>query len=372
MSRRTLSLFLCGDVMTGRGIDQILPRSCPDELHEAYMTRASGYVRLAERRRGRIPRRVGFAYVWGDALAELARVGPAVRVINLETSITTSEDWQPKGINYRMHPANLPVLGAAGIDVCALANNHVLDWGRRGLLDTLAGLERQGIRTAGAGRDLAEARAPARIELGPGEGGRLLIFALALASSGVPESWAAGVNRPGVFFLPALTAPALDELKALIRRWQRPGDRVLVSIHWGPNWGYAIPAAHRDFARALIDEAGVDLVHGHSSHHVLGLELYRERLILYGCGDFINDYEGIHGYEQYRPDLVLMFFPVLERDSGRLQSLRLVPLQLNKFRLCRARPEDAAWLAQRLNREGKRAGTAFRLQPDGSLTLDLG
>ncbi len=175
-------------------------------------------------------------------------------MINLETSITTSEDWQPKGINYRMHPANLPVLGAAGIDVCVLANNHVLDWGRRGLLDTLAELARQGIRTAGAGRDLAEARAPARIELGPGEGGRLLIFALALASRntgrqdrtrtrggrapadlrpgpGLQEHWAAGVDRPGVFFLPALTVPALDELKALIRRWQRPGDRVLVSIH---------------------------------------------------------------------------------------------------------------------------------------------
>jgi len=103
-------IFLCGDVMTGRGIDQILPHPCDPQLHEDYATSALHYVRLAERAAaGPLPRNVAPSYVWGAALDEFNHTRPDVRIINLETSITRSEDYAPKGINYRMSSENAPL-----------------------------------------------------------------------------------------------------------------------------------------------------------------------------------------------------------------------------------------------------------------------
>jgi hypothetical protein len=134
---RTIELFLCGDAMTGRGIDQILPHPSKPRIYEPAVSSALGYVGLAERANGPIPYPVDFSYVWGDTLAELRARAPDRRIVNLETSITTSEEALPKGINYRMHPRNVACLQAAGIDCCVLANNHVLDWGIPGLLETV-------------------------------------------------------------------------------------------------------------------------------------------------------------------------------------------------------------------------------------------
>ena len=144
-----ITLFLCGDVMTGRGIDQVLPYPNAPRLFEPYVKSALDYVVLAEQAHGRFPKPVEFAYIWGDVLSEFERVAPDVRVINLETAVTRSSDhWRGKDIHYRMHPDNLPCLTAAGIDCCVLANNHVLDWGYAGLDETLATLKRVNIKTA--------------------------------------------------------------------------------------------------------------------------------------------------------------------------------------------------------------------------------
>jgi poly-gamma-glutamate synthesis protein (capsule biosynthesis protein) len=140
-----MKIFLCGDVMLGRGIDQVLPEPCPPRLYEDYMHSAVGYLDLAEKANGPIPRPVDFAYVWGAALEELSRAKPRARIINLETTITRSESYEPKGINYRMSPENAGSLASASIDCCVLANNHVLDWGLAGLRDTLARLHELGI-----------------------------------------------------------------------------------------------------------------------------------------------------------------------------------------------------------------------------------
>src|SRR5579883_3024049 len=340
------TLFLAGDVMTGRGIDQILPHASDPQLHESYVDSALEYVALAERAHGSIPRPAGFDYPWGDALQEFQRFTPDVRIVNLETSITTSAEYEPKGINYRMHPVNTPCLAAAGIDCCTLANNHVLDWGRAGLLETLSSLRAAGIRTAGAGRDAAEALQPAAFPL---RGGRLLVFAAATADCGALPDWVAAANQPGIVLLPDATAVA-----AHVRTLRRPGDAVVVSIHWGGNWGYEIPRAHRDFAHRLIDCGAADVIHGHSSHHPKAIEVYRERLILYGCGDFLNDYEGISGYEEYRGNLVLMYFVTLGAGAGDLQYLTLIPLETRRFRLQHAAPSDAEWLRKRLDSEARR------------------
>jgi poly-gamma-glutamate capsule biosynthesis protein CapA/YwtB (metallophosphatase superfamily) len=150
---------------------------------------------------------------------------------------------------------------------------------------------------------------------------------------------------------------------------KRPDDLVVVSIHWGSNWGYHVPDEQMAFARTLIDEAGVSVVHGHSSHHPRAIEIYRNRLILYGCGDFLNDYEGIRGYEQYRDDLALMYFANLEQTSGSLQSLNLVPLQIKNFRLSYPSRQDMEWLQQTLDRQCQRFRTRVMFDSDRQLAV---
>ncbi len=361
-----LSLFLGGDVMCGRGIDQILPRPSPPRLYEAYAASALDYVDLAEQAHGPLPRHVAPDYIWGDALAWLDGEAPALRLVNLETAVTTQDRPEPKGINYRMHPANLACLRAAHVDGAVLANNPVLDWGPAGLRETRDSLAAAGIAPVGAGPDPGVAGAPALWPL-PG-GGRLRLYAWAHASSGVPSSWAAGPG-PGVNRLADLSPATVAALARSLAQDRQAGDLTVVSLHWGTNWGYAVPAEHCRFARSLIQEAGVDLIWGHSSHHPRPLEVFEGKLILYGCGDLLNDYEGLHGHEEFRPELVLLYFPTLDRHNGRLQRLHLVPLLLRHFRLQSATPADTHWLAERLNRECRAWGSRLAEGAHGSLRL---
>jgi poly-gamma-glutamate synthesis protein (capsule biosynthesis protein) len=367
-STGAMTLFLCGDVMTGRGIDQILPRPSDPRIHEPYLKSAADYVQLGERANGPIPRGVSFSYVWGDALDELRVASPDLRIINLETAVTTSDDyWPDKGIHYRMHPDNTPCLTAAGIDCCVLANNHVLDWGYPGLAETIDALRRSGLKTVGAGLTSEEAWAPAALEVA--RKGRVLVFALGTESSGIPPEWAAAENRPGVNVLPDLSDETLRSVAGRVKAVKGPGDVVVASIHWGGNWGYEVPSLHVKFAHGLIDEAGVDIVHGHSSHHPKGLEVYRGRPIIYGCGDFLNDYEGIAGYEAFRDDLVVMYFVTVEPATGRLLRLKMTPMQISRFRLNRPSPKDLLWLKDVLNRESTPFGARVLLSDDKRLEL---
>jgi poly-gamma-glutamate synthesis protein (capsule biosynthesis protein) len=355
------TLFLCGDVMLGRGIDQILPKPCAPELRESFIKSALDYVALAERAHGPVPRGVAYDYIWGAALEELERVRPVARLANLETSVTCSSDFAAKGINYRVSPENAACLAVAKFDCCALANNHVLDFGMQGLADTLATLRQLKIAPVGAGRDAEEAAAPATLDLG---GNRLIVLACGAQTSGIPSSWSAQARRPGVY-LTGLSDRAADEIIAKVASVRGPGDLGVVSIHWGANWGHEIPAEERRFAHRLID-GGIDVVHGHSSHHAKAIEIYRGRLILYGCGDFINDYEGIAGYEQFRDDLALMYFPTIGRDG--LTALDLAVLQIRRFRLIHASQEDCARMQYRLDHESRRFGTRVDFAPDGRLS----
>ncbi|MFC0709390.1 CapA family protein [Azorhizophilus paspali] len=360
-------LFLAGDLMTARGIDRILPHPGDPFLHEAYARYADEYVELAEQRNGPIPRPADFAYVWGVALDEFERRRPQVRLVNLETAVTARGQPQPKGINYRMNPANLPVLAAAGLDCCALANNHVLDWGEEGLLDTLRHLDAAGLRHAGAGVDRRHAEAPAILPLA--DGGRLLVFAFAGPGCGVPGRWMAGARQPGVALLADFSADSLQRVTKRIQAAKRPSDRVVIALHWGGNWGFGISPEQQRFAHALIDTAGADLIHGHSSHHIKGIEVYRQRLILYGCGDLLDDYEGIGDHDAWRGDLGLLYFADLDA-TGRLQALELVPTRQRRFSLHRAEGEDRRWLQDTLRRECARFGCGLHDGGEGALRLD--
>jgi len=365
--RRSIRLLLCGDVMLGRGIDQILQQPCDAVLHENGALSAMDYVHLAEAANGPIPRGVGSTYVWGAALDELERMRPDARIINLETSITRSGDYDPKGINYRMSPQNAECLKAAGIDCCVLGNNHVLDWGRSGLLESLATLERLGIKTAGAGRNSAQAAAPAVLDI-PGFA-CVRVFSFACVSSGVPYSWAARAATPGLNILGRMSEADAVRVADEIAHASGPDDLIVVSVHWGPNWGYEISEEQSSFVHILIDRADVSIVHGHSSHHPKAIEIYRNRLILHGCGDLLNDYEGISGYEHYRDDLVLMYFADIDLASRELCGVEIVPLQIRNFQLARPSKKDADWMLEMLNREYRRFAAGLAVAANGHFVL---
>lgn len=365
-----MTLFLCGDVMLGRGVDQILPHPGDPALREGYIRDARSYVELAEAVNGPIPRPVDPAWPWGDALPVLDEAAPDARVVNLETSVTRSDAFAPrKQVHYRMHPDNLPCLAAARPDVCVLANNHVLDFGRQGLEDTLDALAGPGVRVraVGAGRSAQEARRPAVVTL-PGRR-RVVVVALGMESSGIPPDWAAGEDRPGVAFVPEPAYEAAADVIRRVRDVRRPGDVAVASVHWGSNWGYGVGRDEVLFAHALID-GGVDVVHGHSSHHPRPLELYRDGLVLYGCGDFVDDYEGITGYEHYRDDLRLLYLVTVEPGSGRPPTVRIVPMQARRMRLHHASREDREWLRGTLDRVSRGFGVRVGISPDGALVAN--
>ncbi len=364
----SLRLFLCGDVMTGRGIDQALPHPVDPVLYEPYVRDAREYVDLAEKANGPIPRPLSFDYVWGDALQELEQIQVDLRIVTLETAITSEETpWPDKGIHYRMHPLNIGCLSAAGIHACALANNHILDWGYDGLSETLQTLNAADIAHSGAGNNANEAAKPALLNV-PGKA-RVLLFSFGSTTSGIPHEWSATTSRAGVNLLDDLSDATAARLADQMRQHQQPGDLLIASIHWGSNWGYDIPPKQIAFAHRLIEE-GVAIVHAHSSHHAKAIEVFKDRLILYGCGDFLTDYEGISGYEEFRGDLAVMYFVELDLQTGQLVSARLVPMQMRRFQLERVSAPDARWLCDLLNELGKQFGTSARRKKENSMMLE--
>jgi poly-gamma-glutamate synthesis protein (capsule biosynthesis protein) len=173
----------------------------------------------------------------------------------------------------------------------------------------------------------------------------------------------------GVNLLLHLNEQTAIDVADQIASVRQSDDIVIVSIHWGPNWGYDISDEQRFFARALIDMADVSIVHGHSSHHPMPIEVYRDRLILYGCGDFLNDYEGIAGYERYRSELTLMYFADLDPRSKNLVALELTPLQIRRFQLVRPSSHDIQWLRQKLDQESQRFETRIELTAEETFSV---
>ncbi|MDD4975016.1 MAG: CapA family protein [Bacteriovorax sp.] len=363
-----MKIFLCGDVMTGRGIDQILHHPVQPHLYEGYVKDARDYVKLAEVVSGKIPREVAADYIWGDALTIWKERRPDLKIINLETAITTNETFFNKGINYRMHPDNISVFTAAGIDICSLANNHILDWDRTGMRETISVLDRINIKHSGAGETIKEAAAPAIFE---NEEGRVLVFSIGHISSGVPIEWSATDRKSGVFLLTVFNDESIQKIQRLIEQYKKQEDIVIVSIHWDSNWGYDVPDSNSKFAHDLIDLAGVNIIHGHSSHHPRPIEIYKGCPIFYGCGDFINDYEGIGGHEEFRPDLSLMYFIDIQMKPFKLQKLELDCLKINHFRLNQASFKDTNWMQENLTKVCKEFSLKFCRSEENVIKVNL-
>lgn len=340
-------LFLGGDVMTGRTIDQLFATHNDDNFGKTDHIPSVRYLAWSAALHGAEILPLAHDYIWGDALGVLEQARPDFRLINLETAVTTAETWENKQFNYRMHPANISCLTAAGIDCCSLANNHLLDFGRAGMQETLRTLQGAGIGHAGAGNDLAEARRPYIHLLADGR--RILVFSWGFRDSHiVSPQWAAGDQKPGINFLADCGIDTARVMAETMTVWREPGDLLVASLHWGANWVPRVPDAHRSLARYLIDQADVDIIHGHSSHHVLPVEIYRGKLILYGCGDLINDTEGRPDFLARRGYLGALYFVDFDVAARQFKGLHVQPVRRRRFRLELPTRDDAKWVIEQV------------------------
>jgi len=189
------------------------------------------------------------------------------------------------------------------------------------------------------------------------------VLAVGFPSAGVPPSWKATHSRPGVNVEAEVSLAAAQRISndlskddLSVKNAEKGTEFVsekeikVVSLHWDPNWGWGTPKEWRKFAHALIDQ-GVDIVVGHSSHHIKGLEVYKGKLIAYGLGDFLNDYEGItgQGYELFRDDLACLYLPSLDIQTGNLSTMDIVPCKIRNLRVQRATDPDR----DKMNTESK-------------------
>ncbi|QLH79085.1 CapA family protein [Halosimplex rubrum] len=295
------------------------------------------------------------AGVWGSTLPALR--GLDGLFLNLECSVSTRGERTPnRGYYFRADPAwTLPALDAAGASFAALANNHLLDFGPTALADTVAHLERAGIATAGAGRDRAAAFEPT-----VASAGGLDVGVIALTDQS--RSYRAGPDSAGTAWIrldPERSGAGNRVDSALEAVYRRDPDLVVASLHWGPNWEVRPSAAQRRFARWLVDR-GVDVVHGHSAHVPQGIEVYRGRPICYDLGDYVDDYvvkEDLHNDRSVRVELAV--------EDGRLDRLRVVPVEIADERVREATGDVAAWVRERVRTLSAEFGTTVEREGRG-------
>ncbi|HEY8554275.1 MAG TPA: CapA family protein [Burkholderiales bacterium] len=296
--------------------------------------------------------RFGYDYPF-ERVGELLRAAD-IAFGNLEGPLTERGTPYPKQYVFRSPPDRVaPALARAGFDVVALANNHSLDYGVEGLRDTIAALERVGIRYVGAGENLAAARRPALLEA---RGVRVAVLAYSLT---FPEEFWATADAPGTAF------GHEEHVRADVAAARRRADVVLVSFHWGGEGTTELRDYQRKLGHAAI-EAGAAAVLGHHPHVLQGVERYRDGVILYSLGNFV--------FGSYSRTAVRSVIAFLDIAGGRVRELRLRPINVKNvdvvFRPQLLRGADADETVRTLQDLSLALGTALENR-DGVAVLRL-
>jgi poly-gamma-glutamate capsule biosynthesis protein CapA/YwtB (metallophosphatase superfamily) len=363
---RTFRLNFVGDVMLGRLIDQLFPTHVHEPSEAAHIATFAKGRPFLQNYNAKSP--------WGSTLPLFA--AGDLNLVNLETSATThSVKWPNKVFNYRMHPANIVALKEARVDYASLANNHTLDFCEEGLLETVRTLKSAGIAFAGAGETADEARRPAVLKLPRDSSSSVQQHEIHVYSaSDHPRDW-----NIDCFHLIDYSASTRERLKIMLNPpgLAKPALKIF-SVHWGPNYDWTPNRSIQSLAHFLVDECGVNIIHGHSSHHVQGVEKYNGALIIYGCGDFVDDYAVD---EEYRNNMSAMWSVIVEeRPSDRESSLKLkrldiYPTAIRSFQALILEPgvRDHDWVTNKIRTLSSRFGTRMQTEPagDGQLVLDL-
>jgi poly-gamma-glutamate capsule biosynthesis protein CapA/YwtB (metallophosphatase superfamily) len=264
----------------------------------------------------------GYAYPWGNTLPLMK--AHDLNIINLETTLTTSRQKVPKVFNFKANPDRVKCLTEAKIDIANLANNHILDFDAEGLTETVRMLDEAGIKHVGAGKNSKEAKSPVIIikkEI------RIGIIGMTDNEPG----WKASNEKPGTNFL---EVGNISEAKPQIQTIRNHVDVLILTLHWGPNKREFPNGKFIHFAHELI-ESGVDIIHGHSAHIFQGIEVYKEKPILYDTGDFIDDY-AVDPY--LRNDYSFLF--EVELEKNRIEKLTLIPVVINNMQVNKASKKD--------------------------------
>lgn len=276
-------------------------------------------------------------YVWGNMLGLLKNAD--LTIINLENAVAKSGvPWHktPKVFFYKADPKAIDVLKAAGVNYVTLANNHVLDYEEEALIETLQHLEKSKIPYAGAGRNIAEASKPAFLKA------KDIKVAVIAFTDNMPE-WAAEKAKPGVNYIEILMDNKnFGKIKKAIEDVKRKADIVVVSAHWGPNMRQRPSNEFKKFARAAID-AGAYIFHGHSAHIFQGIEIYKGKLIMYGTGDFIDDYAVD---PLLRNDQTFLFLVTLSK--GKINKIELIPSIISLMQVNRAYGSDFEEISEKM------------------------
>lgn len=230
-------------------------------------------------------------------------------VANVEHPVTVREGSREKEFTFKMSPLHLGTMLDGGLDIAVAANNHIADFGREGILETIDALARAGIRHVGIGRTLAEARQPVIASV---KGKRIAV----LAYYGKGE-YAATDTSAG--FAPRVQPWIVED----VRRADSAADYVVVSFHWGIEKAEFPEPWQVALGHAVI-RAGADLVVGHHPHVLQGIERYKGGLIAYSLGNFVF---GGHGR---RADTTAVLKIVLQGESVKAE---LVPLLVRNYQV---------------------------------------
>lgn len=319
-----------------------------------------GDVMLGRRMGERLPA-LGPAWPWGDVLPLLREA--TLCFANLECVLARGgapHEPHRKEFHFRADPSHAAVLVKGGVSAVSLANNHAGDFGKEALVETLDVLDAAGIAHAGAGRDDEEAWRPAVLSA---EGSRVAF----LAFTDNERSWAAGPDVPGTAACRTeLRDARCQRLLRAVREARRAADVVVVSGHWGGNWGRVPEPSHLPLARALV-ESGADVVFGHSAHVLRGIGTHRGRPVLFGCGDFVNDYAVLPARNDRSAVFTVEF-------GGRVPArVRARPTLVRELQARLAPPDEARTIGCDLVARSEALGTVARYDPARSeVVVEMG
>ena len=204
----------------------------------------------------------------------------------------------------RGRPLAAKVIAEAGYDVMSFATNHCMDWGREAFYQTIDTLQQAGIKVAGVGKNISEARKPVIVDVKGTKIGFLAYCSI------LPQDYYATEDRPGCAPMRGLTVyeqvehdqpgtpcrihtfPRKDDLDALIRDIEllRPQVDVLcVSLHWGIHFVPAVLADYQRYVAHFAIDAGADIIIGHHTHILKPVEVYKGKVVIYSLANFALD-----------------------------------------------------------------------------------
>lgn len=357
MTHNIKRLLFVGDTMLGRLVDASLP------VHNPVSKEEEEHAKRMKKHTNGNP----YASIWGNTLPIFHNAD--VRFINLECCITTHDVPYPNKIfNFRTHPSNVRVLNEAKIDFANLANNHILDYNYPGMVETIKTLDDNNIKCAGAGDNLLEAGIPAVVDVGGlkiaviGAADHMSYFRATDSKYGinyVDIIGEMGVNS--IYNISNFIERTKTEIQQL--RNKEKIDLVVLSIHLGPNFLFEVPDNHQTFVKQLIDKVDINIIHGHSSHHVKAIEIYKGSVIMYGCGDYISDYQVS---EEYRNDLSFIYELLYDTSNKQFIRCELTPTVISNLQTNVASSNGKEWLFGKMIHLCDEIGTETIISEDNS------